>query len=69
MSILATFTALSTGLAGMSSLYINVCAPWIHFIGGAVQLTLQVTEPKMVMTVWNYRADVVSKWYPLSAGE
>lgn len=41
----------------------------MYFIGGAVQLILRITEPKMVMPVWNYRADVVSKCYPLSAAE
>lgn len=39
------------------------------FIGDAVQLTLQITESKMVVPVRNYMADVVSEWYPLSAAE
>lgn len=43
-------------------------ALWTHFIGGAVQLTLQITEPKLVVPVWNYRAHI-GKWYPLSAAE
>lgn len=42
---------------------------FLHLQDGAVQLALQILSQKIVVPVWNYRADVVSKWSPLSAAE